>query len=414
MKRVLLVAYYFPPQPFAGSLRLGQLARYLPEFGWLPSVLTRSWPGESSINCETTRARALFGPYVPPANGAATQAGHRFALSFIPAFVKDAVAFPDRAVGWLAPALASAWRLMQASHFDAILSSSHPPTAHVLAGIVARMRGIPWLADYRDAWHADRYAEKSGTRAALENRFELGLLRRARAISTVSADIAKSLESFHGRAGVRVIPNACDPSDWDSIPESTPREFRLCYTGILYQGRRGAGILLGAIARLRAEREVAGDAVRLDVFGPDAESLRDEAVAHGVADAVELHGWVPREQALRAQRASAAVVVLLNMDQATVSEMGSKIFEYAGARRPIIAIGPPGSVVNRFLARTGLGLFASDIAQCAAALRQYYQRFVNGQFEPERHPNVELPVARDMVAAFANALNAITEKGCDD
>jgi len=410
IKRVLLVAYYFPPQPFAGSLRLGYLARYLPEFGWQPTVLTRAWPGESNISCETLRVPALFGPYVPPAGG---QANHkpRPALRLIPASVKDAIAFPDRAAGWLAPALASAWRITRATRFDAIVSSSHPPSAHVVAGIVARARGIPWLADYRDPWHGDRYAEKSRVRTALEDRLELRLLRRARAISTVSDEIAKGLEDFHRRDGVAVIPNACDPSDWDLVPDAVPVEFRLCYTGILYQGRRGAGILLGAIARLRDEHDDAGNRVRLDVYGPDAESLRNTAVARGVADAVRLHGWVPRHEALRAQRASAGLVVLLNMDEATSGEIGSKIFEYAGARRPIIAIGPPNSVVRPFLERSGLGLFASDEAQCAVALRRLYQDFARGRFEPERRDDVKLPVARDLAASFASALDAIGNPG---
>ena len=39
MKRVLIVAYYFPPLAGIGSIRLSRLAHYLPEFGWEPVVL---------------------------------------------------------------------------------------------------------------------------------------------------------------------------------------------------------------------------------------------------------------------------------------------------------------------------------------------------------------------------------------
>src|SRR5689334_22761039 len=41
MRRVLIVAYHFPPQTgSSGHLRALKFSRYLPENGWLPSVLT--------------------------------------------------------------------------------------------------------------------------------------------------------------------------------------------------------------------------------------------------------------------------------------------------------------------------------------------------------------------------------------
>ncbi len=41
MSRVLLISYHFPPEPAAGSRRPAFLAKYLPEFGWEVTVLTR-------------------------------------------------------------------------------------------------------------------------------------------------------------------------------------------------------------------------------------------------------------------------------------------------------------------------------------------------------------------------------------
>src|SRR5436305_14860881 len=38
-RRVLIVAYYFPPIGGIGSIRLARFAELLPEFGWEPTVL---------------------------------------------------------------------------------------------------------------------------------------------------------------------------------------------------------------------------------------------------------------------------------------------------------------------------------------------------------------------------------------
>ncbi len=37
---VLMIAYYFPPMGGAGVQRTLKFAKYLPEFGWSPHVLT--------------------------------------------------------------------------------------------------------------------------------------------------------------------------------------------------------------------------------------------------------------------------------------------------------------------------------------------------------------------------------------
>lgn len=407
VKRVLLVAYHFPPQPAAGSQRLGYLARYLPEFGWRPTVLTRQWPGDPHIDCSTVRAPAWFGPAVPVAGGEQQPDRTSRASRLTPRFVKEAVAFPDRAAGWLLPAIGAALRATGRERFDAIVSSSYPPTAHVVGGIVARMRRLPWLADYRDPWHGNRYVVRSPLRENIEKGLERRLLRRAAVISTVSPDIARHLESLHGRSGVAVIPNAVDPADWDSVPGAVPARFGLCYTGILYQGKRRADILLDAIAQLRAAGDPAGNAAHFDVYGPDGDALLDAVATRGLEDAVDIHGLVPRQDALRAQRASAALIILLNMDSSTAGELGSKVFEYAGARRPIIAVGPRESVMRPFLERSGLGWFAADAVECTSALRNAYAMFTAGHYEAAVRSDFTMPTARGLAKEFAALLDGM-------
>jgi len=40
MKKVLIVAYYFPPSGGPGVQRVLKFAKYLPQFGWEPAILT--------------------------------------------------------------------------------------------------------------------------------------------------------------------------------------------------------------------------------------------------------------------------------------------------------------------------------------------------------------------------------------
>ena len=40
MKKVLIIAYYWPPAGGAGVQRVLKFAKYLPKFGWEPVILT--------------------------------------------------------------------------------------------------------------------------------------------------------------------------------------------------------------------------------------------------------------------------------------------------------------------------------------------------------------------------------------
>jgi hypothetical protein len=46
MKSVLLITYFFPPNPSIGSQRPFGLAKHLPQYGWKPIVLTIKHTGE--------------------------------------------------------------------------------------------------------------------------------------------------------------------------------------------------------------------------------------------------------------------------------------------------------------------------------------------------------------------------------
>jgi hypothetical protein len=46
MKRVLLIAFYFPPRNHIAGYRTGCFAKYLPEQGWLPTVICEDWPAD--------------------------------------------------------------------------------------------------------------------------------------------------------------------------------------------------------------------------------------------------------------------------------------------------------------------------------------------------------------------------------
>jgi glycosyltransferase involved in cell wall biosynthesis len=417
MKKVLLVAYYFPPQPKAGALRPSYLARHLFEFGWEPTVLTVDYPGDPPDGARVIRT-AEFGRRPPVSATPKPPAPEARRKSRVEMLLRDAlkavVHFPDDKAGWLLSARRRALALTANERFDAVLSTLPPPSAHFVAREVAVRRNLPWLADYRDLWAGPRgpYFEREfgEMRRRVYYACERWLLRRADALTAASEGHGKALAEYFRRSDVEVIPNACDLSAWDGVADSGPVRFSLCYTGKLYPRLRTPDVLFAAVARLRAGGDPAGNALHFDFYGEDPDMVIESANRYQIADAVTVHGEVSRGEALRAQRAAAVLVLLLDIsgeDSIEVNNPGSKVLEYAGARRPILALGSPRNTIAPLMRRSGLGIYVCTEVECAQSIAQLYADYRAGKFEPVLSPDWHPPGPRDLARQFAAVLDRI-------
>jgi glycosyltransferase involved in cell wall biosynthesis len=420
VRRVLLIAYYFPPQPKAGALRPSYLAANLREFGWEPTVLTVAFPGDRPSGCEVVAVPQPGAQPQAPAQGAAApeQAPRRSkAERYLRGLARSIVFFPDDQVGWLWKARAEALRLTASEKFDAVLSTAPPISAHFVGRSVAKARGIPWVADYRDLWagpagpYFDR--EFGPVRRSISYATERWLLKRASALTAPTDGHAKALAEYFSRPDAEMIPNASDMSIWDSIDVPAPTEFSFCYAGKLYPRLRTPDVVFAAIAKLRAASEPAGAAARFDFYGEDPAMVAESAERYGITDAVRIHGEVPRRRALEAQRGSAVLLLLLNtagdLDPIEIANPGSKILEYAGARRPILAVGSPRNAMEATMRQTQLGLFASDEGGCATAIRSLYADFSKGKIEPDGIGRWKPFTPRDLAERFARTLDRVSQ-----
>lgn len=394
MKRLLIVSYRMPPEPAAGAVRPGYIARYLPAHGWDVRVVTHSTGADD--------LQERFRQAVAARAGDPNSLVRRTLRA-----LKYALLFPDLEAPWILHACKAGTRLLEQERFDAILSTALPASAHVVAAYLAWKSGLPWIADYRDPWAGNAYVKRGPIRTFLEHTFERLLLRRANAMTTISAPIAAHLADFHRRDDVAVIPNAYDPAEWDGIPQTAPQGFALCYTGSMYDGRRSPDLLFAAIRDLAQAHDPAALAARVHFFGRNSDNVVVSAREHDVSSQVHYHGQVPRRQAMEAQRKAAALLLFLNMDPRTASEMGSKFLEYLGARRPIIAFGPENSVMREVIERNNLGWFASNLHEAKAALASAYARFSAGNCEL-RVDAMAFPTANELASRFARIADAVS------
>ncbi len=156
-KRVLLVAYYFPPLGLAGIGRPLALFEKLSNFGYDCHILTvknvayRAFEPELLATLDDSK---IFrsGSY-DPQRLLYLLGGRKIGRTAIekakPASQRF---FPDSKVGWVDPAIRLGRKLCKKYNYDVILSTSPPVSVHLVGGKLSRQTGIPWVADYRDYW----------------------------------------------------------------------------------------------------------------------------------------------------------------------------------------------------------------------------------------------------------------------
>ena len=193
------------------------------------------------------------------------------------------------------------------------------------------------------------------------------------------------------------MSNGFDPEDYPRRTVTGPLDIlQVVYTGELYEGVRDPTPLLEAVRTL-AEESVR---VRVHFYGHDSHLAMQRAVAVGAEACVVAHEAVPYRDSLRVQVESDVLVLL---DQGEFTDIGNapgKLFEYMGARRPILVVGRPDYTAAQLVTELGLGLVSRSPSEIARFLRDLY----NQKQRDGRLPDVEADIAPYTRAKCAETL----------
>lgn len=422
MKKLLIITHL----PFA-SPRIPGLAAYLPEFGWEPVVLIPKLPArpKTGFRVVETDYRDFLGFLGRPLGLTAAaeddmhQAlGKRLGgkwqrpLDFLLNAGGAIVNYPDVKRGWRPFAVKTGRELLGNMRFHAIMSSSSPVTAHVVAKKLKKEYGLPWLADLRDLWSQNHNYSYGPLRRALDRRLEKKTLAVADALMTVSPPWAAELASLHRGKTVDTLCNGFDPAARPTEAAALTAEFSITYTGRIYQGKQDASRLFAALADLIEDGVIDPDRVAVRCYGPVTAWLAAAADTYGLTGIVRQHGLVSPEEARRRQRESQLLWLLDWEDAAEKGVYPGKVFEYLAAGRPVLATGgSEDGVIRRLLKETGGGTHAITEADIRQTLRASYEEYrrrgsLAAQGRPEEIEKYSYRTLAGRLAARLDALAA--------
>lgn len=399
-----MITYLFPPGLDMGAQACGQIARYLPLYGWEPVVLTvreryiehldprdnRGFPGTvirtSMIPHPVTIYKRLKLRRRHGVEGSESVALSVRRTGLLQRWVLSLLLVPDTCTGWILPAVISGLEAVRRRGVVHLFSSGPYWTSHLVGLALARASGLPWTAHFRDPWTAplaewQQFKPVSAASFWLEEMLQRMVLRRANFVVCVTEEHAVSMRranpEIHPGKFV-TIPNGFDGAEWDGVEDDggglvKKDKFVIAYTGSFYH-KRNPRPLFGALRALIDACELSRDRIHVDLIGScdlvDGRRVTEIAAEYGLAECVSITGPLSRAETLR--RMARASLLLLLAEEARLQIPG-KTYEYLRAGRPILALASEGAVA-RLLRRTG-GAWVVDPNNeigVATAIREAY------------------------------------------
>ncbi len=430
--RVMVVAYNFPPVAGAGIERTLKFVTYLPEFGWEPVVIAASHPAARLVDpgslsripvgtevhraasfepahvrrllrtiVAATRGRPSVGPESGTGNASADAdvrgSGRqrlRDAANRHWGRLVSSLFFPDEQLLWVPFAIAAGFGAQRGGAVDVIYSSSSPVSSHLAAAALKTITGARWVADFRDPWIGNVFAQPLGrVHGALQRRLEGSIAGRADRLVFPTQLLRDEYATRYPARAHRfvVIPNGYDRTELhgeSGSPELRPADgtFLLVYAGSIY-GRRDLPLFLDGVELLLSRRPELRERLRVEFIGWFNEE--NAALARrrlpGVDPVVRHLGFRPRREAIARLRSAQAGLILIPAEPGRELFVGTKVYEYLGLDKQVLAVTPPGET-QLMLEELDWGVVASPTPEgVAQGIEQLLEQPATGRTaDPER------------------------------
>ena len=374
MKRVLIISYYWPPAGGISVIRPLKLAKYLKIQGWIPIICTAKNPhypfeDSTSINIIEEGTEVLkvpiFEPYgiykvLTSQNKSALadviqNAPKHSLLHQISVWIRGNFFIPDARCFWIGPVIKKISAYILENQVDAIITTGPPHSVNRIGALLKKKFNLPWIADFQDPWtQVDYYKHFKITSwaHARHRKMENEVFANADLITIVSDSWKVDLQQI-GAKKVEVIPLGFDPDDFKSS-SILDQFFSMTHVGMLGEDRNPE-TLLYVIKAICEENSDFANYFRLNLVGKVNSKLSDLVASLNLKSNVFFIGQVSRELALQYMQNSQLLLLLLNKAENVSGRIPGKIFEYMGAKRPVISLGPVGTDVSIIISKSRLG-----------------------------------------------------------
>ncbi|SDQ78821.1 glycosyltransferase [Flagellimonas zhangzhouensis] len=397
MRKVLVIAYYWPPAGGPGVQRWLKFVKYLPDFDIEPIVYVPENPSypivdENMVSEVPKNIKILKQPIKEPYFWASLLSKKKTktissgiikeknpsVLEKLLLWVRGNLFIPDARKLWVKPSIKYLAKVIAEEGIQTIITTGPPHSLHLIGLGLKKKYNIQWIADFRDPWTSIGYHKQlrlTDYARQKHKALEKGVLLKADKIVVTSKTTKSEFESITPKP-IKVITNGFDD---ELSPVTLDKAFTISHIGSLLTGRNPLGFWQ-AIQELVNENEDFRKVVKIQLAGVVGEEVLQSIQHFGLESYVQQMGYLSHDEVLQVQQKSQLLLLLEIDSEETQGIIPGKIFEYFNAERPILAIGPKGWEAGTMVEELKAGNFClhSKVDQLKLVLLNAFQKYQNG------------------------------------
>lgn len=340
---VLYIAYHYPPiLGSSGVHRTLAFSRHLQVHGWQTTVLTASLTAYDRWEAEQNK-------FIPPKTNVIRAFARNTAkhFSFKGKYVSW-MALPDNWQSWILGGFFSGLKSIYQNRPSVIVSTYPIASAHVIAYLLHKVTGIPWVADFRDPMAQEDYPTEKRKKKIFEWIEKKAVKHCKNIILTAPGAVEFYQNKFPhtDKSFWQLVPNGFDEHIFSGVEaldaqacmsNEQSKPITLLHSGVIYPSERDPSDLFQAIAELKKEQKIGKDNFKLILraTGHD-EQYQIKLAALDIQDIVNLSPPIPYKEALQ-EMLSVDGLLLLQADNCDY-QIPAKAYEYIRAKKPVLAL----------------------------------------------------------------------------
>ncbi|MDD5552188.1 MAG: glycosyltransferase [Candidatus Pacebacteria bacterium] len=327
MKKILVIAYYFPPAAGVGTFRIAKFVKYLPLFGWEPVILT------VKEKYYKNKDNSLISDFSKK----------------IKIYRTDIMNFPinNADIKWLPFLFKDFRKVIKKEKPNLLYFTGGPFFQWRLAPFFKRKYNIPYIIDFRDPWFLDPYEkEKSILRKNisefLKKKWELLIIKNADKVIFATTNMEKIYRKEYNfyKEKFLSIENGYDPDDYKNVPPKKNSNFSIVYTG-KFAHYRDPKNFFKALGKLKNIIDF-----QFMHIGEKEKKIEKIIKKERIEKKSLLVGLKTYKETISHSKGADVLVLITGKSKL---ESTQKVFDYVACDKPIIAITNKNSAVARVL-----------------------------------------------------------------
>jgi glycosyltransferase involved in cell wall biosynthesis len=385
-KKVLIIAYYWPPSGGSGVQRWLKFVKYLPQFGVTPYVFTPQNPAfavkdESLSKNVPAEAKVIHFPIWEPyeaffklstffggqkkstkpndlVSGKDKSLFHK-----ISTWIRGNFFVPDPRIFWVRPSAKFLTDFIREHEIQTIVTTGPPHSMHLIGYRLKRTNpSLRWLADFRDPWSEWGFLDSLMVGAMAKKyhrRLESKVLTSADNIITVTPFFQRRFE-FLSNKKVTLLTNGFDEDDFRNIVYKKGNKFLIRHVGIVNE-KCDPRPFLTAVDRLMCAHDGFAANVAIEFIGevhPRIMTFVYESKT--LSPIITFRGNIPHKELIATYGESSLLLLILTGYKNAEGYLPGKVFEYLATGLPVMGVGPiPGDAAS-LLQETQAGIMCSS------------------------------------------------------